>query len=82
MSSKLIDKRRKELLSLGYNPGIIEVALAWALGSAEGIAKYVQKMSHDDSLDMEEFLPQYLQDCEKYIQSFGHEPKKSPPGRG
>jgi len=78
---ELISKRKKELLDKGYPPGIVGKAMEWAVGSAEGMATYVNKYAEDDnpglSLDKltNQFLPQYLLDAEKWIRSFGHEPK-------
>lgn len=72
--SELISKRKKELLALGYKPGIVDVAMDWATGSAEGMANYVMKQGLDGDEDLiVKFLPQYLNDCEKYMRSFGHD---------
>lgn len=78
---ELLSKRKKELLDKGYPPGIVNKSIEWAVGSAEGMAKYVSKLSENDnpgsSLNQltSQFLPQYLSDAEKWIRSFGHEPK-------
>jgi len=77
---QLIEKRRKELLEKGYPSGIVSKAMDWALGTAEGMASYVTKQAGDDNSDgsldslTNQFLPQYLNDAEKWIRSFGHEP--------
>jgi len=73
---ELIEARRKELLNMGYRPGIVQKALDWAEGSAAGMAGYVQKMGVDGSM-ADEFLPQYLQDCEKWMKSIVGEPTPS-----
>ena len=70
---QLIDKRRQELLARGYRPGIVELSLEWAVGCAEGMAGYVNKVADDDNLS-NQFLPQYLTDCEKWIKSIVGEP--------
>lgn len=81
-SEQLIKKRRQELLKIGYPPGIIDISLDWAAASAEGMAKYVLQadLSDDNQKSQEEltvqFLPRYLKDAEKYIQRFGHKPKR------
>ena len=81
--TELISSRKKELLDKGYPRGIVTKSMEWALGSAEGMARYVTKHAADDnpgvSLDKltNQFLPQYLTDAETWIRSFGHEPKLS-----
>lgn len=78
---ELIEKRRKVLLNKGYPPGIVNLAMDWAVGCAEGMATYASRSGNpeDSEEDLEalanQFLPTYLRDCEKWIQSFGHEPK-------
>jgi len=77
---QLISRRRKELLGKGYPPGIVELAMSWATGSAEGVANYAlqQEFSDDNDRDVEQltvkFLPRYLKDSENWIKSFGHQP--------
>ncbi|MBA7711426.1 hypothetical protein ES703_120389 [subsurface metagenome] len=73
---ELIEKRRKELLAKGYRPGIIDLAMEWAVGSAQGMADYVAKQGGPDSL-ADQFLPQYLQDAEKWMKSIVGEPQAS-----
>lgn len=79
---ELINKRKKELLKRGYPPGVVDLAMDWALNSASGMAAYVteQDLSGDNDNDVEkttvQFLPRYLKDCEKWIQAFGHQPKE------
>lgn len=70
---QLIEQRRKELLAKGYRPGIIEKAMEWAQGSADGMANYISKQGGPDGL-ANQFLPQYLQDAEKWIKSIIGEP--------
>jgi len=81
-SSELIKNRKAELISLGYKPMIVYLAMEWAQGCAEGMANYVTKAGDNDT-SLEEltykFLPQYLNDCEKWMQSFGHEPGEVKP---
>jgi hypothetical protein len=77
--NQLIGARRKELLALGYKPGIVNLAMEWAMGCADGMAGYALKVSDEseqvsrDNLVVT-FLPRYLKDCEKWIQAFGHQP--------
>ncbi len=79
---KLIDTRRKDLLKKGYPPGIVQLAMEWAVGSAEGMANYVmqEELASNDGTEVQamttKFLPRYLNDCEKWIQAFGHRPKQ------
>ncbi len=71
---ELIERRRQELLKK-YRPGIVDLAMTWATGSAEGMATYVAKQIRGEDVEKltEQFLPQYLQDAEKWIKSFGGE---------
>lgn len=78
MSAKdeLLKKRRKELMALGYKPGIVDLAMDWASGCAEGMANYAGKAGlaeepYDQMIVL--FLPPYLNDAEKWMRSFGHE---------
>ena len=77
---ELLEKHRKQLLSKGYPPGIVNLAMDWAVGSAEGMANYGLSLgdsdnSGEDSTFMaDKFLPRYLKDAEKWIRAFGHEP--------
>ena len=77
---ELIEKRRKQLLSKGYPSGIVNLAMDWAVGSAEGMANYGLSLGNSDNPgeDLEvmanKFLPRYLKDCENWIKAFGHEP--------
>ena len=75
---ELISNRRKELLGKGYRPGIVNKALEWAVGSAEGMAGYVAQMGGDGSM-ADTFLPQYLEDCEKWMKSIVGEPEQPQP---
>jgi len=72
---ELISNRRKELLAKGYRPGIVNKAIAWAEGSAQGMAGYYAQMGGDGNMS-DTFLPQYLNDCEKWIKSIVGEPEK------
>jgi hypothetical protein len=84
--NELIAARKKELLSLGYKPGIIDLAMEWAVSSAEGMARYGLKLSNgnDPEASIQEltvqFLPQFLSDAEKYMRSFGHDRGETVPG--
>ena len=79
--NELIKKRISELLKKGYPAGVVNLAMDWASGSAEGMANYVLKegFSNNEDNDVEKlavkFLPRYLKDSENWIKSFGHEPK-------
>ena len=75
---ELISNRRKELLGKGYRPGIVNKAIDWAEGSAAGMADYVAQMGGNDNL-ADTFLPQYLEDCEKWIKSIVGEPEQPQP---
>jgi hypothetical protein len=70
--NSLIARRKKELNALGYKPGIIDLAMDWAVGCAEGMARYAGDQENLTAAS-NKFLPQYLRDCEKYMRSFGHE---------
>ena len=70
---QLIAQRSKELLAKGYHPGIVNLAIEWAQGSAQGMADYVSKQGGKDSL-ADQFLPQYLEDCEKWMKGIVGEP--------
>jgi hypothetical protein len=78
--SELISTRKKQLLALGYMPGIVEKAMVWAEGCADGMVEYAhrQNLGDDNPVNATElanqFLPQYLADSERWIQSFGHKP--------
>ena len=78
---ELIQKHRKQLLSKGYPPGIVNLAMEWAVGSAQGMATYGLGLEDSDNPgeDLEamanRFLPRYLRDAENWIKAFGHEPK-------
>lgn len=71
---QMIANRRKELLAKGYRPGIVGLALEWAVGSADGMAQYIQKQGVDGNLS-DQFLPQYLDDCEKWMKAIVGEPE-------
>jgi len=77
---QLIEKRRKQLLSRGYPSGIVNLAMDWAVGTAEGMANYGLSLGNSDNPgeDLEgmanKFLPRYLKDAENWIRAFGHEP--------
>jgi hypothetical protein len=75
---ELIEARKKELSDLGYSPGIIEKAIDWSTGCAEGMARYVKKagvLDYDENFEalVVQFLPRYLKDCESWIRRLGHE---------
>ena len=67
MKADLIEKRRQELLKQGYNTRIVEIALDWAKGSAEGMAKYYIGEGNGLEALSERMLPRYLKDCETWI---------------
>lgn len=78
--SELIATKKKQLLALGYMPGIVDKAMVWAEGCADGMVQYVRQQDLNDGNPVSstelanQFLPQYLADSEKWIQSFGHHP--------
>ena len=80
---QILSSRKKELLAKGYPAGIVSKSMDWAVGCAEGMAKYVSKISDNNDAEVpfdrlsDQFLPQYLKDAETWIRSFGHEPKSS-----
>lgn len=82
---QMLEAKRKYLLGRGYPPGIIEKALSWAVGSAEGTAKWALGGADSEDNDLtvkgmaDRFLPKMLDESEKWIKSFGHEPKENTP---
>jgi len=77
--NQLIQTRKKELLAKGFRSGLVDKAMDWAVGSAEGMASYAMKMSSSDGkLDKLtlDFLPRYLEDAEKWMKAFVGEPEK------
>jgi len=82
---ELIANKRKQLLELGYMPGIVDKAMDWAASSADGMARYALGRADDDeaSANLEQlivqFLPQFLNDCEKYMRAFDHERGENKP---
>lgn len=74
---ELINKRKKELLALGYMPGIVNKAMQWADGCAQGMANYAIE-PNDPRAEREklvvQLLPKYLEDSEVWMKSFGHQP--------
>ena len=68
---ELIEQRRAELVAKGYRPGMVGLAIDWAVNSAEGMANY---FGRDGDLGLyEQFLPKYLKDAERWIRSFDGE---------
>ena len=68
---ELIEQRRAELVAKGYRPGMVALAIDWAVNSAEGMASY---FGRDSDLELyEQFLPKYLKDAERWIRSFDGE---------
>jgi hypothetical protein len=77
-----VDERRKELISMGYKPKVVDLALEWAIGSAEGMANYYTKTDlggEEQQKMVLKMLPTYLKDCEKWMQSFGNQPSYPSP---
>lgn len=76
---QLIEARKEELLAKGFRAGLVDKAMDWAVGSAEGMASYAMKISSSDgkleklTLD---FLPRYLEDSEKWMKAFVGEPEE------
>jgi len=83
-ADELIRKRKQELLALGYKPGIVDMSMEWALGCAGGMVKYATRAGlNDQETDQDaliaQFLPGYLNDCERWMKAFGHEPGEVKP---
>lgn len=75
---ELLSAKKKELLGKGYTPGIVQKALDWAEGSANGMADYYTGGNPSPAM-VTSFLPKYLEDCEKWIKSIVGEPEKPQP---
>lgn len=77
--AEMVRARRDELLAMGYNHTVVDLALEWAEGCAGGMADYALKESGEDS-DHEalvvQLLPRYLKDCEIWMRSFGNRPAR------
>jgi hypothetical protein len=79
---ELIGKRRKELIDKGYKPGIVGLAMRWAEGSARGVVGYgieAELTAQDREKFVAQILPRYLNDCETWMQSFGHQAGEASP---
>lgn len=74
----LISARKKELIELGYKPGIVDLAMEWAVGSAEGMARYGGEAENLVAA-ANKYLPNFLRDVERYMRSFGHERGETKP---
>ena len=66
----MVAARRSELLARGYRPGIVEIALEWAVNSASGMEDYHSPDGDSSANLFEQFLGAYLKDTERYIQAF------------
>lgn len=65
-----VDRRRTELLALGYPPGVVELSIDWARNSSKGMVKYVAQPETPQAvrdLIYAQFLQRYLMDTEKWI---------------
>jgi hypothetical protein len=76
---ELINQRKKELLAKGYKPGIVNLAMEWAIGCAQGNADHFQKQGVKVDLT-NEILPSFLKDAEKWILSL-HGPPSGKSGK-
>lgn len=83
--NELLANRRKQLLALGYMPGIVDKAMDWAASSADGMARYALRQGGDDAAGTKledltvQFMPQFLADAEKYMRAFDHERGETTP---
>lgn len=68
-----IQRRREELLAKGYRPKMVELAIDWAINSAEGMASYFAGGSPAEDL-VAQMLPKYLEDAERWILSLQEQP--------
>ena len=81
MASKreLLNTRKNELLARGYHAKLVDLALEWALGSANGMVDYYL-IESDEPGEREkllvQILPRYLKDCESWMQAVGEPPVK------
>lgn len=69
---EMMDRRKEELKKLGYPENAIDLALEWAIGTANGMAQYFTsyKDNHDDEALQDMLvtvLPRYLKDCDEWI---------------
>lgn len=62
----LLAERKKELIAMGYTKNQSELALQWAVGCAEGMARKYAPEGEDSRLATE-MLPQFLRDCPKWL---------------
>jgi len=73
----LINQRKKDLVAKGYTPGIVDKAMQWADGCAQGMANYALDPGYNKTKREQlviQLLPTYLKDCENWIRNLGHEP--------
>lgn len=59
---------------MGYRPGVVQIALDWAVNSAEAMAEYYSDGAKN-RVDPTQLLPRYLRDTEKYLNGLGLNPK-------
>lgn len=72
-----VEPRRQELLALGYRPGAVQIALDWAINSAESMARYYSD-DGQHNVDVAQLLPRYLTDTVKYLDGLGLNPAENP----
>ena len=75
--TQLIQARRKELLNKGFRGALVNKAMDWAVGSAEGMARYAARVDASDGKFEQvtlDFLPRYLQDAENWMKAFVGDP--------
>lgn len=63
---EMLATRKKELLEMGYTKGLVEKALGWAVGSAEGVARHYVEEGKESEL-VNQMLPGFLKDCPKWM---------------
>lgn len=59
---------------MGYRPGAVQIALDWAVNSAESMAEYYSDGAKNP-VDPTQLLPRYLKDTVNYLNGLGLDPK-------
>lgn len=78
---ELLDARKSELLARGYHAKLVDLALEWAVGSANGMVDYYLKDSEEPGEReklLVQILPRYLKDCETWMLAVGEPPENNP----
>ena len=63
---------------MGYRPGAVQIALDWAVNSAEAMAEYYSDGAKD-RVAPAQLLPRYLKDTENYLNGLGLNPREQSP---